>query len=147
VSKEADIEIKEQNSQIPSETSNDVNMTPKTNTQNEAENKLEQPTETNTKMEKESQTQPNEENKNQNQSEPEELQIKKAAAQELTRQIFEIMDVEHSGDLTWRELEKGLTAIDLDWAQIFKRYCCEKTNFRTKITTFTTYSTKQTSIK
>ncbi|ETO08572.1 hypothetical protein RFI_28814, partial [Reticulomyxa filosa] len=50
----------------------------------------------------------------------EEYQAKKIAAQELTRQVFEIMDAQHSGDLTWREMEKGLTTIGFDWTQIFK---------------------------
>ncbi|ETO13154.1 hypothetical protein RFI_24221 [Reticulomyxa filosa] len=36
-------------------------------------------------------------------------------------QVFEIIDFQHSGDLTWREMENGFTIISFDdWTQIFK---------------------------
>ncbi|ETN98422.1 hypothetical protein RFI_39078 [Reticulomyxa filosa] len=51
----------------------------------------------------------------------EEYQAKKTAAQELTSQVFEIIDVQHSGDLNLREIENGFTTIGFDdWTQIFK---------------------------
>jgi len=65
--------------------------------------------------------------------ESEEGQAKKAAAEELARQVFEIMDVEHNGDLSWRELEKGLSNIDLDWTQIFKDIVTKKHALEKKI--------------
>jgi len=113
-----------------------------TNTQNNVQSEAEHSIET-AKKDLQTQIEPNQDQKQEKEIEKEkqpekendseEAQMKKAAAEELGKQVFELMDVEHNGDLTWREFEKGLSMVDLDWTQIFKDITTKKQILEKKI--------------